>query len=189
MASTTISTSLSATAEIASAAEIRAAFVEHKEELTWLAEFLSDDELTASACVADARDLMENNEEEVCQECLQTWAREATLRSVLGLKQMRIAELSSRYERDDLIAREHAPMPLDTIEFVVRRSDIVRRRLDSLCRFVLVLCGLEHHSVRDAARVLGISKHAVQVAYATVLEFLDVVYCQAVLEACSCATA
>jgi len=188
MATTTISRSLSS--EIASTAEIRAAFAEHKEELTWLAEFLSGDQLMASACVTDARDLMENNnEDEICQECLQMWTREATIRSVLDFKRMRIAELSSMYEHDDLVGQEHPPMPLHTMELVLRESDNVRSRLDCLCRFVLVLCGFAQHSANQAALLLGVSTHVVEAAYTTALETLEVISCQAVLEASGWATA
>ncbi|MBZ5647702.1 MAG: hypothetical protein LAN37_10815 [Acidobacteriia bacterium] len=189
MAAITISRSIAASSEIASAAEIRAAFAEHKQELTWLAEFLSDDELMASACVTDARDLMENNNDEICQECLQMWTREATIRSVLDFKRMRIAELSSMYEHDDLVGQEHPPMSLQTMEFVVRESDNVRSRLDCLCRFVLVLCGFAQHSANQAALLLGISTHAVEAAYSSALESLEIIYCQVLVEAAGCAAA
>jgi DNA-directed RNA polymerase specialized sigma24 family protein len=188
MATTTISRSISS--EIADTAEIRAAFAEHKQELTWLAEFLSADELMASACVTDARNLMENNnEDEICQECLRMWAREATIRSVLDFKRMRIAELSSMYEHDDLVGQEHSPMSLQTMEFVVRESDNVRSRLDCLCRFVLVLRGFAQHSANQAALLLGVSTHAVEAAYTSALETLEVISCQAVLEASGWAAA
>ncbi len=190
MAAITISPSVASSSGIASAAEIRAAFAEHKEELAWLVEFLSDDELMASACVSDARDLMENNnEDEICRECLQMWMREATIRSVLDLKRIRIAELSSTYENDAIASVEHLPMTVERMEFVVRASEIIRPRLDSLCRFALVLCGFERRSTGQAALLLGISKRVVQAAYTTALELLEVIYCQAVLEAHGCAAA
>ncbi len=189
MAATTISRSFTASSEVASAAAIRAAFAEHKQELTWLAEFLSDDVLMASACVTDARDLMENSEDEICQEYLELWTRDATIRAVLDLKRMRIAELSAPHEQDDFVGQKHPPMSLETMEFVVRESEIIRCRLDSLCRFALVLCGFEQRSAGRVACLLGISRHAVEAAYSCALETLEVIYCQAVLEGCSCAAA
>ena len=190
MAATTISGNIGTSSGIADAEEIRAVFTEHRRELTWLAEFLSDDELMASACVTDARDLMENNnEDEICQECLQMWTQEATIRSVLDFKRLRIAELSSMYEHDDLVGQKQPPMSLQTMEFVVRESDNVRTRLDCLCRFVLVLCGFAQHSANQAALLLGISTHAVEAAYTSALETLEVIYCQELFESYGCVAA
>jgi len=190
MATTSINPRITAGSGIASAAEIRAAFAENREELMWLAEFLSDDLLTASACVTDARDLMENNkEEEICSECLQAWTREAIVRSVLDLKRTRIAALSSTYELEDVVCRQPQPMSSSTVDLVVRESDIVCMRLDSLCRFAVVLCGFEQRSADQAARFLGVSKHAVEAAYSRALEILEVIYCQTVLESYGLAVA
>ena len=189
MAATTTSETIATNSGIAGAEEIRAAFTEHRRELTWLAEFLTDDELMASACVADARNLTDNNEDEICQECVRRWPREATIRSALDLKRMRIAELSSAYEDGAFAGQQHPPLSLDSIELVVRESDVIRLRFDSLCRFVLILCGVEQRSTGDAALLLGISKHAVEAAYSRALEWLEVIYCQAVLESYGCVTA
>ena len=189
MAAITTSETIATSSGIAPAEEIRAAFTEHRRELTWLAEFLTDDELMASACVADARNLTDNNEDEICQECVRRWPREATIRSALDLKRTRIAELSSAYEDGAFVGQQHPLLSLDRIELVVRESDVIRLRLDSLCRFVLILCGVEQRSTGDAALLLGISKHAVEAAYSSALESLEVIYCQAVLESYGCVTA
>lgn len=191
MAAITTNETVPNSSAIASAEDVRAAFREHKRELTWLAEFLTDDELIASACIADARELSTNNnkKDEICQECVQQWPREATILSALDVKRARIAELSAAYEHVECSPHQHTPLSLDKIELVVRESEVIRRHLDSLCRFALVLCGVEHHSVREVARLLGISKHAVEAAYDSALEFLEVIYCQAVLEAYGCAAA
>ena len=175
---------------LASAEEVLAAFTWHKRELIWLAEFLTGDELTASACVADAGNLSENNkEDEICEEGVQSWPREATIRSALDMKRARIAELCAAYEHVDCRPQQHTPLSLEKIELVVTESEVIRRHLDSLCRFVLILCGVERHSVRDVASLLGISKHAVQAAYNNALEFLEVICCQAILEEYGCAVA
>ncbi len=191
MAAITSNEAITNDSAIASAEDVRAAFGEHKRELTWLAEFLTDDELIASACVADARELSANNhkEDEISQECVQQWPREATIRSALDVKRARIAELSAAYEHVECGPRQHTPLSLDKIELMVRESEVIRRHLDSLCRFVLVLCGVEHRCVHDVACLLGISKHAIEAAYDNALELLEVIYCQAVLEAYGCAAA
>lgn len=192
MAAITTSETIATSSAIADAEEIRAAFTEHRRELTWLAEFLTNDELMASACVADARDLPDNNEDEICQDCIGRWHREATILCALDLKRTRIAELSSVYESYEygaFVGQQHPPLSLDIFELVVGESDLVRLRLDSLCRFVLILCGVEQRSTGDAALLLGISKHAVEAAYSSALDSLEVIYCQVFLESYSCATA
>ncbi len=189
MAAITISGSIASDSAIGSAEEIRAAFTEHKQELTWLAEFLTNDELMASACVADAGNLSKSSkEDEICQECARNWPREATIRSAVDFKRMRIAELSCAYE-GEACGQQHPPLSLDTIELVVRESEVLRLRLDSLCRFALILCGFEQHPTAEAARLLGISKRAVEGAYGTALELLEIVHCQEVLESYGCAIA
>ena len=183
MAAITISRDIATSPAIASAEDIRAAFTEHRHELAWLAEFLTGDELTASACVTDASIVTENNnEDEICRECLQAWIREATVRSALYLKRMRIDELSPVYE-DSIVSGRQQPLSLEMLEFVVRESDAIRVRVDSLCRFALILCGVERRSVAKAALMLGISKHAVEAAYSTALESLEILYCQVVIDA------
>ena len=190
MAAITTNELIATGSAIATAEEVQAVFNEHARELTWLAEFLTDDELVASACVTDAGNLSGNNkEDEICQECVQSWSREATVRSAIDAKRTRIAELASLYECEETTDRPPAPLSSESVELVVRESDVIRRRLDSLCRFVLILCGVEQHSARDVARLLGIRQHAVEAAYTSALQFLEVIYCQAVLEAYGCAAA
>ncbi len=190
MAGTTTNELIAAGSAIATAEEVQAVFNEHARELIWLAEFLTDDELLASACVEDAGHVSENNkEDEICQECAQSWSREATVRSALDVKRMRIAELAPVYEWEETTGRPPAPLSSESVELLVRESDVIRRRLDSLCRFVLILCGVEHHSARDVARLLGIRRHAVEAAYISALQLLEAIYCQAVLEAYGCPAA
>ena len=72
------------------------------------------------------------------------------------------------------------------LEFVASESDAIRHQLDVLCRFVLILCGVEQRPLSEAALLLGISTHAVEVAYCAALEWLEVIRCQAILVAGSC---
>jgi len=180
-------TTTSATSGISSpvagnAEEIRATFTEHGQELEWLAEFLTGDEMMASACVIDACTLRES-ENGKSQEWLWPWPREATIRSALDVQRARIAQLSSLYDRRDCVYGEHAGLPLEMLEFLIRESDVIRPRLDTICRFVLVLCGIGNRRSREVALLLGISEHAVEAAYCTSLQCLDVVCSQAIVEA------
>lgn len=185
MATTTLTSAIRPTASgLATADEIRAAFTEHREELAWLAGFLSADEMVAAACIIDARKLAQN-EGIVVQEWLWTSARDATIRSALDVQRVRIAQLSSAYDRRASTHVPHPALPLDmdTLEFLVRESDQIRLRLDSICRFVLVLCGTENRSSQQVARLLGIGEHAVEAAYCAALQSLDVIRSQAIVEA------
>src|SRR4051812_14726788 len=103
---TTIDRGIAASSQIASKTEISRGFSDHGMELTWLAEFLTGDALMASVCVTEARDLMEDrNNDEFSQEPLQWEPMAAIVLSVLDLKRSRIAELSSAYERFDVFSR------------------------------------------------------------------------------------
>lgn len=63
MAAITTTETVTTSLRIASAEEIRTAFIENKQALTWLAEFLTGDEMIASACVIDACDLTQREYE------------------------------------------------------------------------------------------------------------------------------
>jgi hypothetical protein len=166
---------------ITSAEGIRTAFIENDLALTWLAEFLTNDEMVASACVIDACTLTQR-EYEMGQEWFLSWLRDATIHSVLDIQRSRIAQLSPAYDRGGCIHGHHGPLSQDMIEFVASESGAIRHQLDVLCRFVLILCGVEQRPSGEAALLLGISTHAVEVAYCTALEWLEIVRCQAILE-------
>jgi hypothetical protein len=184
MATTTLTSAMRPAASgPVTADEIRAAFTERREELAWLAGFLTADEMMAAACLIDARQLAQS-EGKVVQEWPWTSARDATIRSALDVQRVRISQLSSAYDHHRCIYEQHAALPLDidTLEFLVHESDDIRLRLDSICRFVLVLCGIESRCSRQVARLLGISEHAVEAAYCAALESLDVICSQAIIE-------
>jgi hypothetical protein len=170
---------------IAGAEQVRTAFIENNQALTWLAEFLTGDETIASACVIDACNLTER-EYGIGQEWFWTWPRNATIHSALDIERSRIAQLSPAYDGGFCIHEHHAPVSQDMIGFVASESDAIRRKLDVLCRFVLILCGVEQRPPCEAALLLGISKHAVDVAYCAALDWLEVIQCQALLESGGC---
>ena len=181
MAAITTIGSIANSPRISNEEAIRTPFDEHHQELTWLAEFLTDDETVASACVIDASTLAEG-ENGKDQEWLWPWPREATICSALDVQRVRIAQLSWAYDRCDCVYEEHAALPLEMLEFLVRESDLIRVRLDTICRFVLVLCGIGNRRSREVASLLGISEHALGAAYCTALQSLDVIRSQAIIE-------
>jgi hypothetical protein len=182
MATTTLTSAIRPTASgLATTDEVRAAFTEHREELAWLAGFLTGDEMAATACVLDASVLAEG-ENGKDQEWLWPWPREVTICSALDVQRVRIAQLSSVYDRCDCVYGDHAGLPLEMLEFLIRESDLIRVKLDTICRFVLVLCGIGNRQSREVASLLGISEHAVGAAYCTALQSLDVIRSQAIIE-------
>jgi hypothetical protein len=184
--SATITTGIvTTTLGIASAEEIRTAFIENNQALTWLAEFLTGDEMIASACVIDACNLTER-EYEIGQKWFWTWPRSATIQSAFDIQRSRISQLSPVYDRGGCIHEHHVPLSQDMTGFVASEFDAIRHKLDVLCRFVLILCGVEQRPPCEAALLLGISKHAVDVAYCTALDSLEVIWCQAILESGGC---
>ena len=54
--------------------------------------------------------------------------------------------------------------------------------LTILCRFVLILCGVEQRPSGEAALLMAISKHAVDVAYCDAFDSLEVIWRQAIPE-------
>jgi hypothetical protein len=93
MAAIITSGTITTSSAVARAEEIRTAFIENKQALTWLAEFLTGDEMIASACVIDACNLTER-EYAIEQEWFWTWPRSATIHSALDIQRSRIAQLS-----------------------------------------------------------------------------------------------
>ena len=185
MAAIIPSGTIASRSRIAGAEEIRTAFIEDNQALTWLAEFLIGDELIASACVIDACSLTER-EYGMGQESFWTWPRNATIHSALDIQRSRIAQLSPAYDHGGCIHEHHFPLSQDMIACVASESDAIRHKLDVLCRFVLILCGIEQRPVGEAALLLGISKHAVDVAYCAALDSLEVIQCQRILESGCC---
>ena len=183
MAATTITQNIRTSSHVPSTAEIREAFAAQKLELMWLSEFLSNDELMASICLSDARNMLEkNHKDQIRQRYLPMWIREATFRSVVDFNQMRIAELSPMYEASESGCRKHLVLAAETLEFLIKESDVIRRRLDFVCRFVLIVCGVQQRSIADAAQLLGVSEHVVKAACGSALQALEIMSCQAFVQ-------
>lgn len=181
MGATISSTNLISNSLATRADEIRIAFTEHKQELTWLAEFLVGDETVASACMIDAYSIA-RTADDVADEWREYLPREATICSTLQIERARIAQLASAYERCACVHREHAALSREMVQFLLLECDAIQNRLDVLCRFVLVLCGVEQRSFADAALLLGITQHAVQNAYCAALKLVELVWCEVLLE-------
>ena len=185
MAATVTNGTITTSSAIASAEEILTAFIENNQALTWLAEFLTGDEMIASACVIDACTLAEG-EYEMGQERSSGWLRDAIIHSALDFQRSRIAQLSPAHEGVNCFHEHHAPLSQEMIAFLANESEAIRLQLDVFCRFVLILHGVERRPAGEAALLLGTSKHAVEAAYCAALELLEVIRCQAILAAVDC---
>jgi hypothetical protein len=163
--------------------QIRTAFSEHEQELTWLAEYLTGDVVMARACVIDARKRTEY-EYEIGDEWFCSWPRDATILSAVELQRTRIAQLAAIYDQCGCIHGRQGHLSPETVEFVAGPTGLAGLRFDTLCRFVFVLCCLDERSADEAALFLGISKHTVEGAYCKVLEALELMCCQAICGSC-----
>ncbi len=165
------------------AEDIRGAFVSHREELKWLAGFLTANDQVADACVIDAS-AIPATPARISRRGLAGWTRFATISSAIEIQRLRIAQLAPSYERRHSAHRDERPLPPEGIELLVVESDLVQSRLDGLCRFVLILCGVERCSSQEAALLLGISRVAAQTAYCVARECLEIMHCQTLVESC-----
>ena len=152
-------------------------FSQYREELEWLANFLTGDEKIAAACVVDACALAES-ENPGFQAWLLEWARLATIRSAVQIQQRRLAQLSSAYMQRRCTHGGHAALSSDWSDVLVEESNVLIAKLDVLCRCALVICGLEKRSAHEAALLLGVDPISVEGAYCAAIKFLDVIGCE-----------
>jgi hypothetical protein len=152
-------------------------FSQHREELEWLANFLTGDETIAAACLVDACALAES-ENPGFQEWLLNCACLATIRSAVQIQQRRIVQLSFAYKQRPCIHGGHTALSSDWREILVEESSVVIAKLDVLCRAALVICGLEKRSACEAAALLGIEPAGVEGAYCAAIKSLEVISCE-----------
>ncbi len=147
-------------------------FTKHREELISLAVFLTGDEQLAAACVVEACALAATSNN-VFMDWLGCWARRATIRSAIEMQRLRIAQLAPAYKQRPCIHGGHPAVPDEDLELLVASSDGLRKRLNVLCRFALVMRGIENYSALDAALMLGITKSSLEAAYCEALRSLE----------------
>ena len=152
-------------------------FSENREELEWLANFLTGDEKIAEACVVDACAQAGSGNPSL-QEWSSKWASMSTIRSAAQVQQQRIAQLSSTYMKCGCIHGGHTALSSDCCDILLDESSVVCARLDIFCRFALVICGLEKRSANEAALLLGIDPVSVEGAYCTAINCLEVIICE-----------
>ena len=161
--------------------EVRIVFREHKEALAWLAVFLTGSAELAKVCVVDALALA-TAPSDVVAESLERWTRCCTIRSAIEMQQSRISLLASIYERNPCRRWNHATLSPVVLALLYDNPEELGLCLDVLCRAALVLCGIEGYSSTDAALMLGLSRTAVEAAYCTASEFLEILSCKMLVD-------
>ena len=150
--------------------DIRNIFADYHDTLHWLAGFLIGEEL-APACVVDACTIAQS-QTAIFHHWLVHWAARATLHCALQRQHAEIVKLASVHEGLKPVHTAQSPLSPADLQLLIERSDLLRARLDILCRFVLILCGIAKESGEEAAELLGISRIAVEHAYGVALQAL-----------------
>ena len=168
-----LSTRMEYRSAFASYEDVRKVFRECRVELEWLAYFITGDRDAAASCVVDAGGLSQSHHQ-VFEEWLSRWARYATIRLALRSQKTRIDQLSVCYAQPACVHEKHDLLSVDLIELLMIEADVLVSRLDIISRAALVICGIEKHSVSEAALLLGVSSACVRAAYCQGLQSLDV---------------
>lgn len=172
-----ISTASKSPPELVAREYVGGVFSRNREELEWLANFLTGDEKIAEACVVDAR-VQAESENPNLQEWSSKWALMSTIRSAAQVQQQRIAQLSCAYMQCGCIHGGHTALSSDWCDILLEESSVVFARLDIFCRFALVICGLEKRSANEAALLLGVDPASVEGAYCAAIKCLEVISCE-----------
>jgi hypothetical protein len=100
------------------------------------------------------------------------------MRSAVEIQHSRIAQLSAVYKRRPCIHAGHEALSQDSLELVIEESNFLTSKLDVLCRYALVICGMEKKPASEAAVFLGVEPAVVESAYCNALDFLEVIGCE-----------
>ncbi len=157
--------------------EVRNTFRENTEELAWLAMFLTGNAQLAKVCVVDAC-AVATTSSDVCAQWLERWTRFCTINSAVEMQKPRISLLASAYESVPCRDCAHTPLTPLVVELLFEEPQEIGCHLDVLSRAAVVLIGIERYSATEAARILGVSRTAVEAAYFTALDILDILNCE-----------
>lgn len=122
--------------ELATAQGIRETFSRYQTELEWIAYFITGDEMTAAACVADACALA-TSRNQIFEDWLLHWARHATMGAAIQMLRSRVGQLSPAYEREVCAHNGHSPLSAGNVQLVVEETSLLVSRLDALSRCAL----------------------------------------------------
>jgi DNA-directed RNA polymerase specialized sigma24 family protein len=155
----------------ASLKDIRNEFTKHHDELLALALFLTGDEGRAETCFTAARALARAYKN-VSLPYVIYWLRRATILSAVQLQQLRITQLADMYTARLCPHGVHPVLSPEEVDSLRAQRRACALQLDTLCRFALVMYGIEKYSPAQAALLLGVSKKAFDAAYCATVESL-----------------
>ncbi len=152
--------------------DIRKVFGDYHNLLRWLTGFLIGDEKLAGGCIVDACTIAETQTPDF-HEWLVYWGARATIGYALQIQQANIAELAPKYESSEPAHLKHPALSPEYFLLLIKNAENIHARLDVLCRFVLVLCGIANDSYDKVAAQLGVSRSAVEAAYCVAFDALE----------------
>ena len=152
--------------------DVRQVFGDYHNLLRWLTGFLTQEGEMADACIVDACTVADTQAPEF-HEWLIHWAARATVARALQGERPRLAALAPKYEQNEPAHRSHPALSPAQLLLLVNNSEEIGARLDVLCRFVLIVCGIANNSCDEVASQLGISPSAVQGAYCVAFDTLE----------------
>ena len=142
-----------------------------RNELEWIALFVTGEESAAAACAVqgcESEDWSGTGSVSVIE-----WASRKTLETAIDTQRSRIHQLSRVYDRRTCGHKSHDPLPASSIDFAIEETSLLIKRLDVLSRCALLLCGIQDRSPQEAARLLGVSERCVHAAYCLAFEFVE----------------
>ena len=157
---------------LASSDEIRSAFAGQRDHLYWIALLITGDDTLADLAVVNASALSANYSS-VFRDWLNGWATYATVRAairevhgLISASARYLEHSSSEHPDDGAVLSDDQVASLRQVD----PQDIIGA-LDPLARSALVLRGVQHASIADAALLLGEPSRVVAVAYGQALRW------------------
>lgn len=145
---------------------------EHREQLHWLALFLTGDESLAAACLSHAA-LLAITQQQVFVDWIEHRVRRAVIVTAAKLQQTRILQLASDGRLHHCSHLHHPLLTGPELKLLQQLPHENAFRIDVLCRFALVMCGIEGYSAHKAALMLEVKRSAIDAAYCSGIESLS----------------
>ena len=156
---------------LASSHEIKAAFVEQRHYLNWVALLITGDHVLAGQAVINASDLSASGSS-VFRDWLIGWTKSATVRAAVREVRDFISASANRYT-DSSCGHPDCDVLSDDQIALLRHLDTqdIIAALDPLARSALVLRGIQHFSIADCALLLDMPRQIVAAAYCQALRW------------------
>lgn len=160
---------------------IARAFEDCREQIFWIALLLTGSAELANTCVLEARTLA-NRENNLRPEHLERCARFATIRSAAGIVQPQLKLAKTGYEQWSCPHTYHPALSREVIDLIQFPDAMARLlQLDAVCRFALVLRGIEGYTTRQSAFLLNMSSAVIEAAFCTAMAEVEAIACEALI--------